>query len=160
MNLTFSRGFVEKVSGSLIELHGGECGRCAARRRDEGYVSQFRTWTDCPTCHGTGRTPGVLGELLRREPVTAAEILVTDREPQEDGGEYMWASASDTSTWRFDVHRESLPMKIAKHLAGGRHHPESRSIVAQWWYDTADAARLALGEALYRLHGPKSEVLT
>ena len=25
---------------------------------------------------------------------------------------------------------------------------------------TADAARLALGEALYRIHGPKSEVST
>lgn len=146
------RGFVHTVRATLAALVGGECGRCGGAGEWTSYNGPGTTggirFVTCPTCSRTGRTPGVLRDLVKREPVRAVEVV--DREPQYDGGEHLWASASDTSSWRFDVHRESLPFGIARHLTGGRHHPETRSIVAQWWYPTADAASAALSSAALR----------
>lgn len=95
---------------------------------------------------GTGTTPALGPRLVREHPLT--RVVAVDREPNEDDGGFQWASATDTSGWRFDVHRESLPMEVAKHLRGGRHHPETKSIVAQWWYPTRAAALDALSQSL------------
>lgn len=76
LNAYSSRGFVTRVSAPLAVLIGGECDRCLR--------SRHLNWHDgrvflCPTCHGTGRTAGVLPALVRREPVEL--VTVTDLEP-------------------------------------------------------------------------------
>jgi uncharacterized protein (TIGR02996 family) len=131
------RGFVAAIATPLAWLIGGEeCNDC--------IVVAGHRW--CDTCHGTGRTPGHLDELVKVQPVT--KVVVTDREPIEDGGEWMWASATDTATWQFGVHRESLTWDVAKHIKGGRHHPETRRTVAQWWFPTREPALDALSAAI------------
>lgn len=147
--VTFRRGMAT-VRCRLAELVGGElvCDWCdgAGTIRVADAAGDMDDDT-CPRCGGqrTFRITGHGPALVRAIPVERVEV---DREPMEDGGEWMWASSSDTSTWRFDVHRESLTMDVAKHLSGGRHHPETRSIVAQWWFPTRDAAMSALSDAL------------
>ena len=59
----------------LSVLVGGRCDVMACN--GTGRNSELRT--ACDNCHGTGRTPGILRDLMRREPVT--EVEVTDREP-------------------------------------------------------------------------------
>ncbi len=137
------RGFVDEVRCTLADWFGRNCLSCHGDSRIE-YPEGGRQ------CRQFGCVGGRLGAIgpavVRSHPIS--RVILTDREPQQDGGEYMWASASDTSTWRFDVHHDTLPMEIAKHLKGGRHHPESRSIVAQWWHDTDQHAYDALSAAL------------
>ena len=187
MNLTFSRGFVEKVSGSLIELHGWECEcggvePCAVcngsgqvdhpnggvnncpNGYDDGDHFTIRCVGECPRCGGTGRTPGVLGELLRREPITAVGIEVTQVSPvgvvpneymrSGTGPERNWAWGFSESTphGEYMIPRDVWDLMPPTKLA----EPRGRYKV----FPTEDAARLALSEALFRLHGPKSEVTT
>ena len=148
------RGFVARVSAPLAILHGGACLRCSPRRRMARQIEQSEGWAlgypargladdlmalydPCPNCVD-GRTPGVLGEILRREPLTATGIEVTDFEPiQIEGGS--WSVAQ----WRLPAHQSDLSASLPYET-----------------FPTADAARLAFGETLYRLHSPKSEVLT
>jgi uncharacterized protein (TIGR02996 family) len=131
-NLIVDRGFVAEIRCTLAQFMGWRCSQCRLPGR---Y---------CRECHGTGTTPGLARTLFGHHPVTR---VVLDREPNEDGGEWQWASAADTSDWRFHVHRSALPMEIAKHLQGGRSVKESRSIVAQWWYPTRAAALAAASAA-------------
>lgn len=85
------RGFVDVVRAPLSWLIGGECGECV-----EGY-SRLATdagliYCDCHTCHGTGRTPAHIDELVRCQPVT--RVVVVDREPHTNfpdrGGPWFW----------------------------------------------------------------------
>jgi len=129
---TYDRGFVRTVRGPLASLHGGECGRCQWRGLNLSDGGHF----DCHICPGTGRTPGVLAELLRREPIGCGGIEVTDFQPiQINGGS--WSLAQ----WRLT--------------------PGQRDLAASLPYETfatADAARLALSRSLYSIHAAKSEV--
>lgn len=155
----FSRGFISRVEAPLGVLHGGECGRCADRRRNEGYVSRYRTFTDCQQCRGTGRATGVLGELLRREPITAAGIDVADKEPQEDDVSdlpFGWRRGGTMSA------RHCLPSAVWDELHGFKPTGWKERGGYGWFcsFPTTDAARLALGSALIRIHSPKSEVTT
>lgn len=148
----FTRGFLRLVSAPLAVLNGERC-RCMEYTRLTG---------PCDCCGGTGRTPGVLGELLRREPVTAAGIEVTQVSPvgvvpneymrSGTGPERNWAWGFSESTphGEYMIPREVWDLMPPTKLA----EPRGRFKV----FPTADAARLALSEALYRLHGPKSEV--
>ena len=146
----YDRGFVSSVSAPLGVLHGGECVACNGVGQNgtlAGAMGCIRCSTG-PRSRGTGRTPGVLAQLLRREPLMAAGIVVTDREPweNEDGTSSWWLVYAGTSEEPADI-EEVIWNRLPK--------PDGLST-----YHTADAARLALGEALYRIHGPKSEVST
>lgn len=161
VRVEFSRGFVTRVSAPLGVLHSPPCRRCGGRRRLSWSVvppSPSDSWHDplCDTCHGNSRTAGVLGELLRREPVTAAGIMVTDATPIMDSGLWFWGKLGNTSL----THAHWLPDEVwqmAYVVSKGKSPGPGDRYVA---FTSEDAARLALGEALYRLHGPKSEVMT
>ena len=146
----YERGFVTRVSAPLAVLNGGGCrGGCEGG----GRWAEWGTSRPCPHCRGTGRTPGVLGELLKQEPIVAAGIEVTDREPWPNSanGQNLWLLSTRPSTEIPDPAR--LPLELFNLI-----QPDRTRVTAA--FPTADAARLALGEALYRLHGPKSEVTT
>lgn len=158
----FSRGFVTRVSAPLAVLYGGQCRNCVGVGNNSELVGYDAG--PCPRCGGSGRTPGVLGELLRREPLTAAGIDVSDREPSlNTTGNVCWFhedvphGSRETPDERRRYELATLPADVfdaTPPQAGDQKHSRCQ------WYKSADAARLALGEALYRLHGPKSEVLT
>ncbi len=134
LNTFGDRGFVSRVSGPLAALHGGECERCQWRGLNLSDGGHF----DCHICPGTGRTPGVLAELIRREPVTAEGVEVTDFQPiQINGGS--WSLAQ----WRLSHGQRDLAASLPYET-----------------FPTADSARLALSRVLYSIHAPKSEVLT
>ena len=56
---TVERGFIPTVRAPLSALIGGECPTCVSWMENH----------DCYNCNGTGRTVGVLPELVKREPV-------------------------------------------------------------------------------------------
>lgn len=165
----FDRGFIDRVSGPLAALHGGECRRCAADqctptvpqqlpcrrfRHDHGrhpWCEACRSKDACPACNGTGRTPGVLAELLRREPVSADGIEVTDREPDVYGSPprrfFRWVNG-DRGDAMGGYGRFTLPQQVYDEI-----ECDHRG------FPTADAARLALSRALHRIHAPQ-EVTT
>lgn len=86
------RGFVHTVRGPLAALIGGECGWCRGRGElwNGGWenrttpIVQPEEMQQCSRCRGTGRTPGVLRGLVRREPVRV--IDPTDCEPLNNAG--------------------------------------------------------------------------
>jgi len=137
---TYDRGFVHTVRGPLASLHGGEC--VAACPETGNICDGGRTTApnpaftrECRSCHGTGRTHGVLPLLLRREPIGCDGIEVTDFKPIQIGGS--WSLAQ----WRLT--------------------PGQRDLAASLPYETfptTDAARLALSRSLYSIHAPKIEV--
>ena len=153
------RGFISRVSGPLVSLIGGECGRCGGEGSREVVVDVIGGFSryereECQHCNGTGSTPGVLAALLKREPVIQA--IVTDREPDPIGDNWCWLrirdGLADTGA--------CLPAEIFDLLEGEReragedwaemigHHDE-------WvMYPTPDAARAALSAALLRLVQP------
>lgn len=143
-NWDWSRGFISSVTLSLAAFVGCRCGDGTVYTGDFPALSV----AVCPACGGRGTAPGVAKRLAETCPLET--VTLSDREPHEDGGEWQWASASDTSEWRFDAHRESLPWPLAQHIQGGRHHPERGSVVAQWWYPTREAALAALSLAACR----------
>ena len=96
MSVRLHRGFVDSVRGPLGVLMGGECWRCANRRRMARQAERMEgeaagvdaagladdlmaLGEQCPACQGTGRTTRVLHELLKREPVGFVDV--TNREP-------------------------------------------------------------------------------
>ena len=133
LNTYGDRGFVARVSGPLASLHGGGCGRCRGERVIYDPADFRRTVASCcPTCHGAGRTVGVLGAILRREPVTADGIEVTDFEPiLINGGSW------SLSQWRLPESQTELA-----------------ALLPYETFPTHDAARLALNRALFALHAP------
>lgn len=60
----YLRGFVHTVRAPLSALIGGECPTCVSWMENH----------DCYNCNGTGRTVGVLPELVKREPVERVEV--------------------------------------------------------------------------------------
>lgn len=75
------RGFAGTVRGPLAVLLGGECGRCGGNRRGPDEFAGGTFWpTDCPDCHGTGRTPGDL-ERMGAELWAVEAATPTDCEP-------------------------------------------------------------------------------
>ena len=149
----FGRGFVTRVSSPLAVLNGGEC-ECmrptqlpAGLRFEPLYPSR-----GCKSCHGTGRTPGVLGELLRREPIAAAGIEVSDREPVDDPDSGFWWVVDSHDSRSAPIPTESLlPTEVFNWLTGYQVNTSHTR-----GYANRNAARLALGEALIRLHGPRA----
>ncbi len=86
----FARGFVASVTAPLaVLIGGGECGQCRGDGWVFGIIGQRSV---CLACHGTGRTHGVLAEIVRRHPVET--VRVTDRKPMYDAGnwdrKWMW----------------------------------------------------------------------
>lgn len=138
INFTVDRGFIASVRAPLAVLIGGECWRCGGDGRAHGADRPFE-WSDnvdygkCVVCHGTGRTPGVLRELLRREPLGPEGIKVTDMPIFPSGGNSTYYVGGlgrlPQEYWR---QLDSLPTK--------------------------SAASLALSRAVYQLCSPKSEV--
>lgn len=160
------RGFIARVSGPLSSLIGGQCGRCGGDRRVcDIYrpslgdwiemptsrvpidVSQYRAVRNCPACSGTGRTTGVLRDVVKREPVATVEV--TDRDPhpnRNDPETYCgWIRHGEFG----DENRpDVLPADLYDALEGGSEQYDS----VQWMkYPTPDAARAALSAALLHL---------
>ena len=123
------RGFVSRVSAPLGVLHGGECVACNGVGQNgtlAGAMGCIRCSTG-PRSRGTGRTTGVLAELLRREPITAVQI--TDIHPDPTSGD-MWIWPEEA----FDRWPE-----VAEHFG-------------QYAYDSQDEAIKAMSNWLIRYH--------
>lgn len=152
----FSRGFVASVWATLGVLNGESCWQCGpAVHGGLGYSSPH-----CQLCHGTGRTAGVLGELLRREPIAAAGVEVTDRKPRHAESLGKWHWVHDGNPHAAAGRPDTLPVDLWETDSISKPILQPPGRRAARWFDSEGAARLALGEALYRLHGPKSEVST
>lgn len=145
VRLSFYRGFAYRVSGPLHLMHGGECGRCGGQRYDTRHSTGDGA---CPECSGTGRTPGVLGPLLRREPVGEDGIVVTT------GGVFRPFNYTD-GTPGVAVERNALPADVWTELC---RQCDITDDPLREPFPTPDAARQALSRALFALHAPKSEV--
>lgn len=165
---TYDRGFVHTVRGPLGSLIGGECWRCASRRRmarqidrlegeaagvdATGLADDLMNLHDpCPDCNGTGKTPGVLRELVRREPVAFVEV--TDRETQQDDISdlpFCWRRGGTLSA------RYCLPSEVWDILEGYKPQGWQERGGHGWLcsYPTPDTARAALSAALLRLVQP------
>jgi uncharacterized protein (TIGR02996 family) len=78
---TLRRGFVDVVRAPLSWLIGGEqCNDC--------LVVAGHRW--CDTCHGTGRTPGHLDELVKVHPITRVVATDADSALQDRDGVFWW----------------------------------------------------------------------
>lgn len=141
------RGFLHTVRGPLAALIGGECGRCGGTGVVGGWVGDgIQTPVDydehpCPTCDGTGHTPGVLPALVRREPVRVVEV--TDAHPLDNAGvnTYFGGHPNPADQWywiRQTGHTRTgweIPGEVFDHLARDE-------------FPTPDAARSALSDGL------------
>lgn len=78
---TVTRGFISEVRCTLADWCGGDCG-C---QPDDQDGRDYLRGHDCQQCHGTGRTPGIGPEVMRRHPVE--KVVLTDREPDDYGAE-------------------------------------------------------------------------
>lgn len=133
------RGFVAEVRCPLAAWVGGPCGRCGGTGQRLTYESQLDG--RCPSCLGTGRTPGCAGTVVAACPGLEA-VRLTDREPTQLEGSYnqwAWRKASwqtYPSSLPGDLHRVLcdtagtflFPSPVAAHaalaraaLAFGRH---------------------------------------
>lgn len=143
------RGFIHTVRGPLAALRGGEeCPHC-----DRGV--QWRSMPPdscvCESCGGdpalrkpgTGRTPGVLADLVRREPVERVEVV--DREPYRESDKlHIWYDGLEYS--EVNIHRESnIPREIYVHL---ENYAAERVASFGKEYRTEQLARAALSRAL------------
>ncbi len=126
VEVEWSRGFVSRVSGPLGSLIGGRgCNRCVGGGREPTDRHGNVYVGECPDCNGTGRTPGVLRELVRREPVTA--VALSDIHPDPTSGD-MWIWSEEAF--------EQWP-EIAEHFG-------------QFAYDSQDSALKAMSDWLLK----------
>ena len=143
---TYDRGFVHTVRGPLVSLIGGDCEPCG-----RGWLTRHADGRphDCPACHGTGRTTGVMRELVQREPVELVEV--TDREPcrhrirnrageRKDRWAYWAKQEQDYGILPHVPESSRIPPDLLDHMDAG--------------YPTPDAARAALSAAILRLVQP------
>lgn len=81
-----SRGFVSHVRCTLAEWWGGECKACWGQgwRANHGSDHPIIDAITCPTCHGSGRTPGIGPRLAQAWPVERVEV--TDAVIHRSGG--------------------------------------------------------------------------
>jgi hypothetical protein len=149
---TYDRGFVHTVRGPLGSLIGGVCGRCGGRGvesvYERGEYGPNRYQQDCPHCHGTGRTPGVLRELVKREPVMTVEV--TDREPCRHR---LRVKGELVERWAFWSEQQPLHESLPHVPPSARVPPELLDHMDSG-YPTPAAARAALSAAIMRLVQP------
>lgn len=155
MSVRLHRGFVSRVSGPLVSLIGGRgCNRCVGGGREPTDRHGNVYVGECPDCNGTGRTPGVLRELVRREPVAATGIEVTDREPRYAESVEKWHWVHEGNPHAAAGRPDTLPVELWET------DPISKPILqpagrrAARWFDSEDTARAALSAALLRLVQP------
>jgi uncharacterized protein (TIGR02996 family) len=142
IEMRLARGFVAEVRLACEAFAGGPCGRC---------YRGIRTWedrppTDCPTCSGTGRTPGIAGPLFAAQPV---EVVRLDRSPTRAsdrfGDGWTWSrrryDPADVYTIPDELH-SLLPEKDCQQTALDAGY-------RRW--DIADAAHAALRAACVSL---------
>lgn len=105
------RGFPAEVRAPLAWLLGGdECTGTFTRRCVAGtvVVSEDDGWHEeaCPTCYGTGRTPGRLAGLLERWPIET--VVVTGLVPAESHPQLAALHGSTYWYWPFGF----LPFEV------------------------------------------------
>jgi uncharacterized protein (TIGR02996 family) len=130
------RGFPDEVRvETLSQWLGGPCGRCFVVNDGIGDVRRV----GCNTCSGTGRTPGIGAEVVRRWPVT--KCVVADREPTQNE-RFGWS-------W-FRADNEQDPYRLRYELF--RHLSDDADRGTEWviGYPTRAAALDALSAALIR----------
>lgn len=90
VELIFSRGLIAEVRAPLAMLIGGECEAIGRYHHDRCNGGRIETpnpafTIDCPACSGTGRTRGILRDVLKCQPVT--KIVISGlTEAERDGG--------------------------------------------------------------------------
>ena len=132
---TVERGFIPTVRAPLSALIGGVCPRCFGRGAVQ-IEPPYSARMTCDDCDGSGRTVGVLRELVRSEPVERVGVVGSTPWRNEDGSYSWWLMYEGTSEDPADV-----PEKVWSLLTknGGRSN-----------YPTESAARDALSAALLR----------
>lgn len=69
------RGFVDEIRCTLAEWCGGEeCPECVRYEYVRG-VPTVQRLLNCRHCHGTGRTPGIGPQVVRKHPVTKVVLI-------------------------------------------------------------------------------------
>jgi len=148
--IDLTRGFIHTVRGQLDVLRDGECG-CENGGVDTGGTTPWGAPISvrCEECQGTGRTPGILRELVRREPVEVVEVV--DKEPEQLGsGRFMWAHEGNLHN-SDDPEEAKIPDALFWKMArmDGTHYTDDPDIRCRWlWIDTRELARAALSNAL------------
>ena len=147
------RGLPALVRSTLAEWMGGECATCGGTRlvhyrppRGTNYDAMGSV-ENCPSCQGTGRTPGIGPRLAQRWPVV--EVQATDKRPlgTNSSGGIRWTNESE--------HSWGLPEEIFKRLPTGPTCTMIRDAGESWAsrisardYESEPAARAALSGAM------------
>ncbi len=150
-----SRGFIHIVRGPLAVLRGGEpCPHCDRGVQWRSMPPDSRVCESCggePVLRkpGTGRTAGILRELVRREPVEVVEVV--DKKPEQLGsGRFMWAHEGNLHN-SDDPEEAKIPDALFWKMArmDGTHYTDDPDIRCRWlWIDTRELALAALSNAL------------
>jgi uncharacterized protein (TIGR02996 family) len=115
LELRFSRGFPSVVRAEMRVLYGGECECVEQWQLDR---SPMVLPGGCYACHGTGRTPGVLPDMVARWPMVE-RVEVTDREPHVLADGFAWVD-DDTGEWTGGVpHDVFVLIETSWHRADG-----------------------------------------
>lgn len=71
-NVTWRRGFVNKIECTLSAFMSGNCSRCGGHG---GGPNRYEP-SKCSSCNGTGTSPGLVDTLFAAHPVT--EVVLSD----------------------------------------------------------------------------------
>lgn len=143
--ISYDRGFASGISGPLRALHGTQCQSCGGERRS--YFHPFWTLKDCPQCKATGRNNSLLRSVLRREPLAAEGVLVSDRSPYSDQI-YYWFREDRTDNEDDSVPNDLYPLVVGE-------WGEYRDGVS--YYRRAAEAYRCLSRGLYLFHLPPQD---
>lgn len=145
---SFARGFVESVQCTSRVLLGGDvCEGCDGIGDDAGRLERH---TVCPSCNGTGTTPGILADLFAAAPVLEVK---TELRPAEIAGEFSWCRReSETHSPWF------VPPAVFDVMVGDS--PGLGDGIDDIWkaFATADAAKDAESNAWVRLGRSKAKL--
>lgn len=157
------RGFVSRVSGPLVSLIGGECGRCCLLPGDDHTTEPISDIAEdgrthwhlrvCTNCSGVGTIPGVLRELVKREPVMKFEV--TNKDPKFGSTpNFRWTDASEPNPlYSFRSHQQNqLPHELFRLVTGHIKVPNQSPYIK--WFDSEASARATLSDAILRLVQP------
>lgn len=137
------RGLPSVVRCTLAEWMGDVCKNCWGEgwRANHGSDHPIIDAITCPTCHGSGRTPGIGPRLAQAWPVVEVRTeKVPQAYPAEKPDEYGWCHRRPNEPF-------NIPQEIWELLEGGTRDGQHDAWID---YPTEPAARAALSAALIR----------